>query len=293
MLIPVLHKRNFITPFFLLSIFLVSSCSKKDASLSDPYDPSQAKVLKNESYGSNALQKADVYLPANRGSSTKTMVLIHGGFWTSGDKSDLDTLIDEIQLADPALAIINMNYRLADGNASNYYPAQLNDVSLLLDYLQSKQSLWHTGPDYALTGISSGGHIALQYAYAFDPAKRVKVVASILGPTNLADKYYTMNPIFQDLTLNVFGKSWQQDSSIYINASPINKVTSAAPPTFMAYGGSDILIPVSNPDSLDKKLQQLNIPHEYNLYPTEGHDLSRNAILDIISKMALFFKAHL
>lgn len=261
--------------------------------VSDPFDPGKEKIITNESYGSNSIQKADIYLPANRGSSTKTMILIHGGFWTSGDKSELDTLIAPIKKADPTLTVVNMNYRLADGKPENFYPSQVNDIKLLLNYLQTKAILWHTGTDYALTGISSGGHLAMMYAYAFDPEKKIKAVASVLGPTNLADPYYTTNALFQDITAKIFGKTWQQDSVVYINASPVRKVNSSSPPTFLAYGGSDILIPVSNPTALNNKLQELNIDHQYLLYPAESHNLSGDAIRDIITKIAAFFKTHL
>jgi acetyl esterase/lipase len=278
---------------YLSLVVIIAGCSKNDSQVTNSYDPAQAKVLSNESYGSDPLHKADIYLPANRSNANKTVVLIHGGFWTTGDKSELDTLIGPIKNADPTLTIVNMNYRLSDGSSTNYFPAQMNDVKLLLDYLQSKASLWHTGTDFALTGISSGGHIALMYAYAFDTDKKVKAVASVLGPTNLADPYYTSNTLFQDISVNVFGKTWQQDSSLYINASPVRRINAGSPPTFLAYGGSDILIPVSNPDSLNKKLEALKIDHQYFLYPAENHNLSRTAVLDIIAKLAVFFKGHL
>jgi acetyl esterase/lipase len=285
--------RGYSKSSFFFLVVLIAGCSKDDSQVSDAFDPAQAKVLKNESYGSNPLHKADVYLPANRSNTSKTMVLIHGGFWTAGDKSELDTIIGSIKKADPALTIVNMNYRLSDGRSANYFPAQMNDVKLLLNYLQTKASLWHTGTNYALTGISSGGHMALLYAYAFDSEKRIKVVASVLGPTNLADPYYTNNLLFQDLAVSVFGKTWQQDSTLFINASPVRRINASSQPTFLAYGGSDILIPVSNPDSLNIKLEQLKIDHQYFLYPSETHDLSAVAILDIIARMAVFFKSHL
>lgn len=279
--------------YCLLLLVFLSACSKNDSKVDDPFDPSQAKVLSNEPYGPASFQKADIYLPPNRINSTRTMVLIHGGFWTSGDKSELDTLIGAIRDADPALSIVNMNYRLSDGNSANYFPAQMTDIKLLLDYLQSKAQQWHAGTDFALTGISSGGQLALLYAYAFDTLKRVKAVASVLGPTNLADPYYTTNPVFQNLTLNVFGKTYQQDSALYINASPVYKVSANSPPTFLAYAGADVLIPRANPDTLNQKLAALSIPHEYILYPSETHNLSRDAILDIIDKLAAFIKTYI
>ncbi|MES2646399.1 MAG: alpha/beta hydrolase [Bacteroidota bacterium] len=277
----------------LCLVFFISSCSKKDNGIQDPFNPAAALQILNESYGTDPLQKADVYLPANRSAGTKTMILVHGGFWTSGDKTDMDTLLIPLRLADPNLAVVNMNYRLADGSGSNQHPAQMNDVKSLLDYIDANADKWHIGKDYALVGVSSGAHIALLYAYAFDPAKRVKVVASVLGPTNFADPLYSGSPIFQQLAVGLLGKTWLQDSALHKNVSPVFAINSNAPPTFMAYGGSDALVPVSNPDALKAKLISLNIPYQYFLYPPEGHDLTTPAIIDIISKMTIFFRTHL
>jgi acetyl esterase/lipase len=288
-----IHTRRSFIIFSLGFLFILSACSKKDNGLQDPFNPAIAKQLKDEAYGTDPLQKVDVYLPANRSSVTKTMVFIHGGFWTSGDKSDMDSLLSPIQTIDPSLAIINMNYRLANGTGTNQHPAQMNDLKMLLDYIDAHAADWHIGNRYALTGVSSGAHIALLYAYAFDTARRVKVVASVLGPTNFADPYYTGNALFQQLAASLLGKTWLEDSALYKRVSPVYAITANAPPTFMAYGGSDPLVPVSNPDALKEKLLALGIQYQYFLYPPETHDLSRPAIADIMLKMTLFFKAHL
>lgn len=287
-----LLKHNFYIVIIAL-VLIVTGCSKHDSVVQDPFDPSVAKQIKNESYGSNSLQRADIYLPANRSAATRTMVLIHGGFWIAGDKSDMDSLLNTIGKADPSLCIVNMNYRLADGTAANYHPAQMTDVKLLLDHLQQNASTWHIGNSIALTGVSSGGQIAMLYTYAYDSAMRVKSVASVIGPTNFADPYYTTNPSFQNIVLNLFGKTWQQDSTLYINASPLYRVTASAPPTFLAYGGSDVLIPVSSANAMHLKLEALNVQHEYWFYPAENHDLTQPTILDIIKNMAAFYKKYL
>jgi acetyl esterase/lipase len=218
--------------------------------------------------------------------------LIHGGFWTSGDKTDMDSLLEPIHIADPTLAIVNMNYRLADGAGANQHPAQMNDVKQLFNYIDAHAAEWHIGTTYALTGVSSGAHIALLYSYGFDAEKRVKLVASVLGPTNFADPYYTGNSLFQTLAVSLLGKTWQQDSTLHKSVSPLYVVNATSPPTFMAYGGADPLVPVSNPEALKAKLISLGVPYEYTLYPGESHDLSKTAILDIIVKMSAFFKTH-
>ena len=66
--------RNFLLSTVFLAFF-ISSCKKEDDT---PQDDSV--TMMNVSYGTNAQQKMDVYLPANRNStSTKVMIMIHGG----------------------------------------------------------------------------------------------------------------------------------------------------------------------------------------------------------------------
>lgn len=274
-------------------LVLLVGCSKKDHITRDPFDPSVSKTIKDDAYGNASWQKADVYLPANRGQQTNTMVIIHGGFWTSGDKTDLDTLINPVKAAYPNLAIVNMNYRLSDDAVpASRHPAQMNDISLLLDYLTDRAGDWHISNQFALTGISSGGHLALLFAYKYDSRKKVKVVASVLGPTNFADPVYVNSPLFQQVASTFLGKTWLQDSTLHKNVSPVFVVTAGATPTFLAYGGADPLIPLSNPAALRTKFETLGTTYQYNIYPGESHDLSRAAILDIISKITLFFKAN-
>lgn len=276
-------------PFLLL---LAIGCSKAPDAIVDPFDPTKKLAIKNEVYGSLPLQKADIYLPANRTAATKTLIIVHGGFWTSGDKMDLDTLITPIQLADPSLAIVNMNYRLADGTAANRLPAQMDDIQKMLDLLDSKAELWHIGKHYHLTGISSGGHLAMLYAYRFDAAKRIKTLGSVIGPTNLADDFYKNQPIFQNIAATLMGKTWFEDSALHKLNSPLQQLKAGAPPTFMAYGGLDPIVPVSNPQALFQKLQLLGITVSYTLYPNESHELSGPSILNVIQKLVAFIKTN-
>jgi acetyl esterase/lipase len=99
--------------------------------------------------------------------------------------------------------------------------------------------------------------------------------------------------LFQQIVAPFIGKTWIEDSTAHKNASPVFAVTASAPATFMAYGGSDQLVPVSNPDLLKQKLVTLAVPYQYFLYPAESHDLSITAILIIINKLHVFFNQYL
>lgn len=60
----------------------------------------------NVSYGTDPKQAMDIYLPAGRkASETPFLVLIHGGGWTSGDRSDFKSIVDTIKTRLPGYAV--------------------------------------------------------------------------------------------------------------------------------------------------------------------------------------------
>ncbi len=107
----------------LLVCFLIS-CSKDDPGTGGGGTPSvAAKTMLNESYGTDPLQKMDIYLPANRSvTATKVIIMIHGGGWVGGDKADFSNMIDSLKKRLPDYAIFNINYRLAAWPANIFPP---------------------------------------------------------------------------------------------------------------------------------------------------------------------------
>jgi len=280
-----------IFPILFFGLALLTSCQKEATNTAtDPFNPSVAKVIKNESFGTDTSQKADIYLPANRSDTTKVLVLLHGGSWSAGDKTDLDAFIAILSAQYPNAAIINMNYRLA--GIANKYPTQIMDIKLLLDYVEAKRTTWHISNSFGLGGVSAGGQLALMYAYKFDVPKRIKTVVSVVGPTNFLDPYYLSNPLFLSIAGTYIGAPIS-DTTTYKNASPAYAVTATAPPTFMAYGGSDILVPQSNATLLRQQLINNNIPYEYNFYPTEQHEFSDPILRETAVKITAFIKRYL
>lgn len=274
-----------------LALALLAGCSKQDLDSSDPLSPARPLEIQNARYGSGTRQLADIYLPANRSaSSTKTIILLHGGSWIAGDKADLAPLLPQFRGNMPEAAFVNINYTLADGNAANTHPAQMKDISALLQFLRSKRSEWNISDSWTLLGVSAGGHLSLLYAFAYDSTQQVKAVASIVGPTNLTDPFYTANPLFQQLFSTYLGKTYAENPALYQQLSPALQVKAGAPPTYMAYGGLDPLVPVSNPVLLEEKLKSLNIPYRYNYYPQESHEFSPAAVSSTLSSFAAFWR---
>ncbi|KAB8152267.1 alpha/beta hydrolase fold domain-containing protein [Kordia sp. TARA_039_SRF] len=283
--------------FFVLSLFVVLnySCSSDDLDLNDTLSPTNpstiaATTLLDVSYGADVNQKYDIYLPQNRTLDTKVIILVHGGGWTSGDKSDMSSFVELIQNDLPQYAIVNINYRLANDTTSPF-PMQLEDITMIINDLKSRNEEYIISEAYAFLGTSAGGHLSLLWSYAYDTQANVKMVASIVGPTNLADEAYlnTADPIIQGY-IDVLG------SEVVIpfleTYSPFHQVTAAAPPTALFYGGQDPLIPNSQGSDLSNRLTQLGVTHEFTFYPEEGHGWTGVNAIDTWVKFIEFVEEH-
>lgn len=254
--------------FALLALVFLSACFKEI----DPdfYANHQSYQLPNISYGADAQQRMDIYLPANRNAnSTKVFVLIHGGAWSGGDKSEFNGFFANLRNTYPHHAIINLNYRLGN-EYSPGFPKQIDDIKSALQEIQLPK--YNVSNQYCLIGGSAGAHLAMLYAYGFDVNHEVKAVCNTVGPTDITDPAYTSNIFYMNLMKSLVGnKTIQSDSALFAMVSPVKHVTAQAPPTLSFYGDSDILIPNSQLPALVSALATAGVYHNYTMYAGEGH----------------------
>lgn len=77
--------------------------------------------------------KATIFTCLPESEDTKVLVFVNGG-WPSGDKANMNGFMDFVIQQLPELAIVNMNYRLADKN--NFpYRMQTVDVTTVINTL--------------------------------------------------------------------------------------------------------------------------------------------------------------
>ncbi|MDO5971528.1 alpha/beta hydrolase [Flavivirga aquimarina] len=281
-----------ITYIFLVIAFW--SCSNEtadDATTENALDASKYYEALNVTYGADEDQKFDLYLPANRSMNTKIMVLVHGGGWSSGDKSDMNLIKGLIQQDFPEIAIVNINYRLADEN-NQPYPMQIDDITSIINYLKDNDEYYTISNDLGFIGISAGAHLSLLWSYGFDSNKNVDMVCSIVGPTNFTDPAYlnNANPDLQEL-LDLYGTN--PEISYLEETSPYHRATDLSPPTILFYGGQDPLIPTTQGTDMRDKLESLGVTHEFTLYPDAGHGWTGLELLDTWTKLKAFIEIHL
>lgn len=276
--------------FFVVSVFLsaiVLSCAKEPELI--PLPDLAFSSSKDVSYGDDPDQVYDIYLPANRTFETKVMIVVHGGGWRAGDKADLDGYKDFMIEQLPDIAVVNINYRLADEN-NPPLPMQMNDITSVVDHLRDNQQEYQIGTDLGFLGASAGAHLSLLWSYVLDHRDEVKMVCSIVGPTNLADEAY-LNSDNQALTdlFAPFGDTIEELEE----SSPLHRADENSPPTLLFYGGKDPLVPTSQGVDLDAKLQELGVEHEFTLYPDAGHGWTGDDLFDTAVKLKAFTEKHL
>jgi acetyl esterase/lipase len=255
----------------LVSFVIIIGCQKETSG--DTNNPAvTAQTYLNVVYGTDAQQKMNVYLPAGRNtSSTKSIILIHGGAWSSGDKADFTAYVDTLKKRQPDYAIFNINYRLAT-ITGNFFPAQENDVKAAFDFIVSKTSEYKISQKMVLLGASAGAHLALLQGYKYTSPVKAKAIVDFFGPTDMVELYdHPADPALLPMMLVLLGGTPASNPAMYQQSSPVNFVNAQSPPTIIFQGGIDPLVPVAQSASLNIKLQTMGVVHQYILYPTEGH----------------------
>lgn len=282
-----MKNKHIITVF--LFILISWSCSKNDDQ-NVFLDNSKEEARLGMVYGTTTQQVFDLYLPANRSSlTTKTLILVHGGSWVGGDKTNMDYLVNILKQNLPTYAIANMNYRLATtGNPA--FPMQINDIQLLISTLKANRFSFGISEQFGLIGLSAGGQLSMLYSYGFNNSNDVKMVCSIVGPTDFTDPNYLNNPVLFDSFSEVTGVNYNENPTFYQEISPLYRATSTSPPTLLLYGNQDPLVPTTQGVNMNAKLDELCVYNEFTLYNGGHADWAIPDQLDAYGKLVTFIQ---
>lgn len=279
------------TKLLLLSILILGMACNKPTTIQD----TSKKTMLNVSYGQDPMQVMDIYLPNGRSmDTTKVVLLIHGGGWVEGDKSDYK--IDDLRVLFPTYAIFNLNYRLGnETNKVNPFPAQELDMKAAVQFIYDHRSEYIISNNWCYLGGSAGGHLALLQAYKYPSPITPKAVIDYYGPTDIADLYnYNINnTFFQPLIHFLLSGTPAENPTLYASSSPINYVNAACPPTLILQGQIDKTVPYTESETLHNKLTNLGVVNKYVLYPLQGHGFIGADAGDSYYQIALFLAVHM
>ncbi len=251
-------------------------------------------TILNVAYGSHARQAYDIYLPADRDSTTPILLMIHGGAWSAGKKEDLNSYSNLIKSKWSNVAIVNMNYRLASNANGIHHEEIMEDIENALKHVDANQASHRISGKIGVIGASAGAQLAMIYAYKYN--SDIKCVGSIFGPSIINDwSWYNSSNLFlganiSDILTEYVGQSW--DSTAYKAVSPYWNVSSKSQPTIIFHGTLDPIVPFYQSQWMHGKLNALEVSNEFHEY-IAFHSFDNTQSQDVIGKLVGFFKIHL
>ncbi|MDD4082847.1 MAG: prolyl oligopeptidase family serine peptidase [Sphaerochaetaceae bacterium] len=281
----------------IISFFLFTSCITITESILQVYDTfhaSEYQTFKDITYGDDKNQNLDIYLPnGNTNEEMNLIVLVHGGSWISGDKSDFGYFAQWIMTNLENTTVSTINYRFLDDNVDfNDILEDVNSaVKKTVEFAENKNLKIK---NMAMGGSSSGGQISLMYCYtkANQAPLPIKFCLALSSPSNLEDSFFLdvlYKKNFYGLNLfnlqekrfeiveNLLDEDNVGDAIVkFPKISPVNYIKPESVPTIVAHGEKDNVVPSSNSLYLVEVLFENEISYDFKIFKGVKHHLREN-----------------
>jgi len=243
-----------------------------------PHRPLPSYTQRDIQYGPYKENTMDISLPEGRTGDTPTVILVHGGAWTGGDKSDFSFMRGYFYSR--GFASFSLNYRLARIKGTGIRNI-LDDMDCAVTYIKEKSSYWTYSRDAIfLIGHSAGGHIVLLYSFSRAIDGTVRGVVSFCGLADLTDRnleislsrmYKKENPS-ANKPFDLIGFAAGEDRNMRMVYSP--QFITRNIQILLFCGKMDEIIPWTQSENLHKKMKDDGFDSTMHVYPDMGHDIT-------------------
>jgi len=204
------------------------------------------------------------------------LVMIHGGGWDEGDRTQLAGW--NAHWAARGYAVAAISYRLAP---KWMWPAQREDALAAIAWLKANAA--RLGIDrerLVIFGRSAGGQIAAAVGYgARDPT--IRGVVALYAPQDMP---FTWSVAREDDAINsvkllrqfLGGPPDESRRATYESASAQLLARPDTPPTLLIHGDLDTISWCRHSERLDQRLTELHVPHYFLRLPWATHGLDFN-----------------
>lgn len=263
--------------------------------------PSGPATVTYRTVGSTDLQM-DIYSPAGLTDPTGCVVVIHGGAWVSGDRSQMAVLSQAI--ADQGLVAANVSYRLGP---TNKWPAMIEDVQAAVRFLRTNASKYGIDPArIGAAGASAGGHLSLllgttegwpdstgKDAAKTEVSSKVSAVLNLFGPFDCTQDFTAA--IGMLLAQALIGKKYEDCAEDIRLFSPSSYVTKDDAPVFTIQGKADPTVPFKQAERLDAALKAVGVSHTLRMIDGMKHGIDQNkkAETDAVTEGVAWLKERL
>lgn len=197
----------------------------------------------------------DIYQPQQGKAPRPVLMQIHGGSWTSGQKSDGMSYIDAPVLLERGFVVVSIDYRMAP---QFQFPTMIEDTKCAVRYLRANAARYGIDPQrIGVWGNSAGGHLASLLGTAdpsagfdsgqyLEQSSRVQAVVDINGPADLA-------ALLRGAT-GARVLAFENTPAALQNASPVTYISPDDPPFLILHGDSDATVPLKQSQDFNTKL---------------------------------------
>jgi len=239
--------------------------------------------------GLSPSQNLDIYLPDEGNGAFPTIVYLHGGAFSIGDKRDIYVL-NILKSIKHGYALVSVNYRLS-GEAT--FPAGLKDVKAAIRWIRANSEQYQLDRDrIAVWGCSSGANYAAMICLTDRVAEfedlslgnpehpcNVQVAVDWFGPTD----FLKMDEQLEENGFDTadHGKPDSPESK-YLGAkisdvplkvelaNPMTYIHEHMPPLLIQHGRLDDLVPIQQSMIFVEKLEKYVDPDRFEFDIIEG-----------------------
>ena len=211
-------------------------------------------------------------------------ILVHGGGWSSGDKSggkgsaDISPWFGMLTKAD--FTWFSIDYRLAPAHR---WPACRDDLATAVLWVKAHAAEYKGDPSrIALVGHSAGGHLVCLYGVTARGAARVQAIVAFAPVTDLVADSVRRGGLSTSLQ-NLFGlprELTRRSRAILAAASPIAHVAPGDPPFLLVQGKADRTVPYPQTLAFKARLDAAGVPCRLIAIPGGPHAFTGWSRLD-------------
>ena len=237
-------------------------------------------------YGELECEVMDIFIPrkAYKRQTNGCVLLIHGGSWSGGDKSEEELMCR--YLASRGYIAATMNYSLYSAEDESYnVSVVMDEIDAALQKLVAFAAERGIVIDKAATsGYSAGAHLSMLYSFSRGDKAPVEIMftANMAGPAEISPELWgdaraiRIGEMLSGKKITDEMINSGEAEKILESISPTRYVNPNTPPSIFAYGGKDPLVIPENGEALKNRFDEAGVKYDYVFFPDSDHALIHN-----------------